>query len=506
VDQHQVGEQAADPRRWRLLWILVLGLVSHGGTMTVLAASLSDIADDLGTTSAGLAWAVTGPTLGFALGMPLFGKLADLKGHRRIFLCGVTGVVLCTIGSALAWSAASLVAFRVLAGLAGSAIGPSSIALVVQAFPVGERPRALGWWTFVMTGAPVIGLVGGGPLIEAVGWRAVFVVSLPLAVAGLVLGWRVIRPDPPVVREPLDVAGALALAVGSLGFLLGLDRGASWGFGHPGVLALFALSPIGLTAFVAIERRASHPLLRLDYFARRGFTAPIAVSAAIQYAYMGGFIVTPLLLRDLLGFSLSAATLLLICRPLSYSLTAPLGGWLVGRVGARTAMLTGSVLMASSMAAFVAGASAEVLAPVVVGLVLSGIACGVASPSFATSIVAAADADDVGVATATLQTITQMAIVTGMQVSLLALGDERTGRAFAMTYGAAGAVGLLALGAAFAVPGGRRALVALRGEGVDAVDQAGRDRQRAGARRADLDPLDQLADVARNDQLAHQER
>src|SRR6185436_8662176 len=177
---------------WLLLATVLTGLFATGFSVTILAVSIPEIADDLGSTTAVLTFVVTGPFLALALAMPLLGKLGDVRGHRRIYLLGLSGFAVATACTALAWSAPSLIALRVIGAVFGAATGPASMAMILHAFAPGQRAKAMGWWSLVSAGAPVMGLVVGGPLVDLIGWRGIFIVQAPLAAAAVVIGFFVL--------------------------------------------------------------------------------------------------------------------------------------------------------------------------------------------------------------------------------------------------------------------------------------------------------------------------
>src|SRR5439155_1755142 len=198
----------SDRYRWWVLWTALAGLFATGFTITILAVSLGDVARDLGASETALTWTVTGPFLALALSMPLFGKIGDVRGHRRVYLIGLAGFTVATFLTALAWNGSSLIAIRTLGAIPGAATGPASMALIMRAFPEEDRVKAMGWWSLVGAGAPVLGLVAGGPLVDAIGWRAIFLLQTPIALVALLVAIPILHETPRKERESIDYAGA----------------------------------------------------------------------------------------------------------------------------------------------------------------------------------------------------------------------------------------------------------------------------------------------------------
>jgi MFS family permease len=416
----------SDHYRWWALWTVLAGLFATSFTITVVAVSLPDIARDLDSSTTALTWIVTGPFLAHALGMPLLGSVGDVHGHRRVYLTCFAMFTVFTGLSALAWDAGSLITVRVVAALAGAATGPASMAIIMHAFPAEDRVKAMGWWSLVGAGGPVIGLAAGGPLVEALGWRWIFILQTPLAVVALAVAGILLRETPRAARQPIDVAGAAALAATTVAPLLALQIGATSGFVDPLALGLFGIAGAGLVAFVYIERRAPRPLLPLDFFRRRNFTASLLAQSTTQFAYMGGFIVTPLLVQDVFGYAIAATALIMLCRPLAFSVSAPALGYAAVRIGERRASVAGCALVAASMACFVFAVTSESLGLVVGALVLSGIGLGASSPSLISTAANAVAPDRLGVANAAQQMVVIIGAVAGIQV-LATIQDAGTG-------------------------------------------------------------------------------
>lgn len=420
--------------RWWVLGAGLAGVFVAGALITIIGVSLATVAEDLGTSTASLTWVITGPLLAVALTMPLFGKLGDVWGLRRVYLLGLLGFTVGSILTAFAWNGPSLIAFRILGAIPGAAMGPTAMALVMRTFPPADRVKAMGWWSLVGAGAPVIGVIAGGPLVEIFGWRALFVAQAPLSIAAFVLGLVVLREAPRRGRQPIDLAGAATLAVGTTAALLGLTIGGRDGWGRPIVPVLGVVAVIGLVAFVRAERRAEHPLLPLAFFQQRDYSASLSAQFASNFAYMGGFIITPLLFQYRFGYSVAATAGASIVRPLTFSLVAAGAGYVAARVGVRRSAITGLTILAGSMVSFAVAALAGNIALVYAGLFLSGLGMGSASPSLVSSAANAVPHDDQGVANAAQQMAASIGTVAGIQVLSTIQGGGRTAASFGPAY------------------------------------------------------------------------
>lgn len=401
---------------WLVLCTVLFGLFSVGFTITILSVSIPRIADDLGSDESTLTWLVTGPILAFAVFGPSAGKLGDLRGQRRIYAWSMGFVILFAALTAAAPNAGSLLAFRVLGAATGAAVGPTSLALINRLFPRNRRAQAMGYWSMVAAGGPVIGVVAGGPIVEAFGWRWIFAGQVPLTIAGLLLALAVLPETERIETVRFDVAGATTLAVAATSFLFAVNRGPVLGWSSPVVVGGFVLSPVMAWIFLRIEATTSDPLLPLAYLRRRNFSIPILTQVFTNFAYMGGFVITPLLLEGVFGYGETKTGSLLIARPIAFAISGPVFGYLAVKTGERFAAVGGASAVFVSMLGLASlGADSSDL--VVVGsLALSGVGLGMSAPALVASIANTVDDSDLGVVGAMQQMMTQFGVVVGIQV------------------------------------------------------------------------------------------
>ncbi len=418
-------------------WVLVTAVVGMFATsfpITILAVSLRDIAEDLGSSETTLAWVISAPLLASAVALPILGKLGDLYGHRRVFLIGFALAAAVAGVTSLAWNAASLIGFRTLAQVLGAATQPASIALIMGVYPPEERVKAMGWWSLVAAGAPSVGLVVGGPLIEAFGWRPIFVLQAVFAAVAVGVASLVLNESEREDEVRFDVTGALALAVGVGAIMFVLDQGVDQGVGSPLVVICLAAGPLALGAFVAVEHRAEAPLLPLGFFRRRNFSAPLVVSFFAGAAYMGGFILAPFLLRGLFGWSLSSVALAMVLRPLAYSIVSPLGGQVATRIGERATITAGTLALATAMGLLALSAASGTISFAFAGLVVQGMGNGLSRPSLTASLGNAVDEADLGIATASARMVFQMGSALGITLLTVLYGGDATGPSLTRAY------------------------------------------------------------------------
>jgi MFS family permease len=480
---HKVA--GSDRYQWWVLWTVLAGLLSVNITFTVFVVALPEVARQLHTTVSTLTWTSTGPLLAFGVAAPILGKLGDLRGYRRLYLWGLSGAAVSVVLTASAPTAGVLIAARLFDGVQGAATGAASMALVLQAFSHEDRVKAMGWWALVGAGGPVLGVTIGAPIIQFYGWRALFWGELPLMAIAAVLAVIVLpshdhaastaaaaqertgratvptagatgatEPIDGVATEStegdkgpwrqLDWIGSISLSMSVTLGLLALNVAPSWGFTSTKTLALIVASLVVGVGFVLHERRAPRPLIPLRYFRKRNFVFPLGARAFVNFAYMGGFFLFPILMERVYGYSETSAGLLSTARPLVFSLSAPVAGYAAVKVGERWSVVVGSVALVVSMLVFTQiGADPSVIL-IVLALALSGLANGVTTPSTASSAANEVSPDELGVMSAAQLLITQIGVVAGIQVMVTVQASANGGAGSLSSFHKAYFVGALA--------------------------------------------------------------
>jgi len=434
-----------DPR-WAVMWIVLGGLFTVSFTVTILVVSLERIAGDLHSSTGTITWAITGPMLAFGVVGPAFGKAGDLWGHKRVFVIGLLFAGIFAALTAVAWDGPSMIAFRILSASSGSACSPAAMAYINRMFEPEVRVKPLGYWSFVTAGAPVLGVVAGGPLVESVGWRIIFIVQAPLCLIGVVVALWLLPGTERQSGVKFDVKGSLTLGAGATLLLAGVNQGPSWGWASLASFLCFGSGLFSLFTFVRIERGAKDPLVRLDWFRTRNIAMPVLSQTLTNFAYMGGFLLAPRVLQKGLELSESTTGFLVIARPLTFSLIAPLAGLVTIRVGERSAGVVGAIGVVSSMACWAFVGTDTPLWFIVIALALSGAGLGIASPALTSLTANAVASTDLGVMGAMQQLMTQLGAVVGSVVLATISIDGGAGNLAPYRHAFAVATGVAAVG------------------------------------------------------------
>lgn len=312
---------------------------------SIVNIALPSIGKAFGIDLATVEWVVVGYLLVVGSLLLPIGRLGEVLSYRRVYLAGfaifTAASVLCGAAPGPGW----LVASRAVQGIGAAALMAMGPAIIARTFGPGERGRALGLNAVSVAIGLSLGPALGGILTEVGTWRAIFLVNLPVGIFAMAWAARVLPVEQRGQRQPFDVPGAVLTAGSLFALLLALNQGESLGWTSPSVVGLLALW-IGLgAAFVVVERRTTAPMMDLDLFRVRAFTAGLA---AVVVAFAGLFTATfllPFLLQEGSGYTPLQAGLLITPIPIAAAIVAPAGGALSDRIGQRLPASVGISLL-----------------------------------------------------------------------------------------------------------------------------------------------------------------
>jgi EmrB/QacA subfamily drug resistance transporter len=388
-------------------WIIAATVLGSSMAMldsTVVNVALPTIGRELHTSLAGLQWVVTSYTLTLAGLILLGGALGDRFGRRRVFLIGVTWFALSSALCGVAPGIGVLIAARALQGIGGALLTPGSLAIIQSTFAADDRPRAIGAWSGLGGVAGAIGPFLGGWIVGSIGWRWIFLINLPLAVAVLAVTRRhVPESRDPTAQGRFDIAGAVLAALALAGITDGLIEASSGTLLESLVPALAGVA--AGVAFVLLERRRGQhpervpPMLPLGIFSSRQFTA-INVITFIVYGAMGAvFFLLVLDLQVVVGFTPLQAGISLLPSTVALLLLSSRAGALAQRFGPRW-LMTGGLLVAAAGLALLTriGPHTSYVTDVLPPVLLFGIGLSMTVAPLTATVLASADERHAGVA------------------------------------------------------------------------------------------------------------
>jgi EmrB/QacA subfamily drug resistance transporter len=344
-----------------------------------------------------------------------FGRLGDLRGHKSVYVWGFGIFVLSSALCGASWSAQTLVLFRGLQAIGGAMLSSNAPAIVTGNFPPEQRGRAFGLVAMMTYLGLTVGPSLGGWLTQALGWRSVFYINVPVGALALALSLLFIPKDAPVEsRKPFDLPGAAVFLAGLTALLLGLNKGADWGWFSPPILALLLGALLLLALFIRIERRSPAPMLDLSLFRVRMFSTSTA-SAVLNYicVYSITFLL-PFYLIQGRGLNPAQAGLLLTAQPVLMAITAPISGALSDRLGSRGPGMLGMGVLAGGLLLLSNIGTETGLWQVIVGLALTGIGTGTFISPNTSALMGAAPRTRQGIASGVLATARNFGMVLGI--------------------------------------------------------------------------------------------
>ncbi|HET6988704.1 MAG TPA: MDR family MFS transporter [Kribbella sp.] len=361
--------------------MLSVGLVAIDAT--ILATAVPSVVDDLGGFTQ-FPWLFSIYLLAQAVSVPIYGKLADLRGRKPIMLLGVGLFVLGSVLCGFAWSMPALIAFRLVQGLGAGAIQPIGMTIVGDIYTVAERAKVQGYIASVWGIASFVGPTLGGVFSDYISWRWIFFVNIPL---GLAAAWVLLRRFQENVTQKtshqIDYPGAVLLAVGGSLLLLGLlEGGVIWNWDSTASIVILAAAAVLLTVFVFVERRATEPILPLWVLGHRVLNSANSAALLIGLLMIGLSTYVPLFAQSVLGTSALVAGFALAAMTLGWPIAASLAGRIYLRVGFRTTMLFGAIIVVFGAALLLTVNSGSAVLHLAAACFVIGIGLGFsASPS-----------------------------------------------------------------------------------------------------------------------------
>jgi EmrB/QacA subfamily drug resistance transporter len=332
--------------------VVVLGAIMSILDVTVVNVAINTLAKEFKTTLPTIQWVATGYTLALATVIPLTGWAADRFGTKRLYMISLFLFACGSALSGLAWSAGSLIAFRVLQGFGGGMIMPAGMTILTRAAGTDRVGRVMAVIGVPMLLGPICGPILGGWLITDFSWRWIFFINLPIAVVAITAAWRILPRDIPKHDERLDVLGFLLLSPSLALIIYGLaESGSSGGFGKAKVIVPILVGAILLAIFVFHELRATQPLIDLRLYRNRIFTVSSITLVLLVISVFGGMLLLPLYLQVVRGETPMDTGLLLAPQGFGAMISMPIAGRLTDRTGVGRIVPVGLILVALSFLA-----------------------------------------------------------------------------------------------------------------------------------------------------------
>jgi EmrB/QacA subfamily drug resistance transporter len=401
-------------RKWRVLTVVCVAVFMLLLDITVVNVALPQIDKELNTSFTDLQWVVDAYALTLAASMLTAGSLGDLRGRKRVFL---VAIALFTGASALCGAAQSplwLILARGAQGIGGAGMFAVSLAIISQEFHGRERGTAFGIWGATVGAAVAIGPLVGGALTTYVGWRWIFFVNIPIGIACVAIGIRVLRESRNEEHEGFDLPGLLTWTAGLFALVIGLFRGADWGWSSGRIVGLFAAAAVLLAAFVTIELRSRSPMLDIRLFRVPTFTGAQITAFAMSSGMFAQFLFLPLYLETVLGYSAVKTGVVFLPLSLVSFVVAPIAGRLSTRIPVRYLLGGGLAVIGVALLLMHGITPSSTWTTLLAGFIVGGIGIGLVNAPLASTSVSVVEPRRAGMASGINNTFRQVGIATGI--------------------------------------------------------------------------------------------
>ncbi len=319
--------------KWMVLLTVIVGTFLGRLDQTIVNLALPKIISDFSISVSAAGWIATAYILANAIFVPIWGKLGDTIGRKKVYIWGFAIFIVGSVLAGLAWNLPSMIAFRIIQAIAGSADYPTAMAILAVTFKEGkERSQALGIWSSSFAAASVFGPLIGGPLIDNFGWRSVFLVNLPVGLIGLGMALTYIHESViPNAKAKFDWWGAITLGGALAALVLVLDQGVDWGWvSFNSILSYLIILGFGI-AFYFIEKKHPEPIVDLKFFKNSIFVGALVNNFIVFMGMMGSIFLIPIYAQTFMGYDATQAGFLFVPMAVALMIAAPIGGNLIGK-------------------------------------------------------------------------------------------------------------------------------------------------------------------------------
>ena len=320
--------------KWWILTTVIIGTFLGRLDQTIVNLALPKIIDDFGITVTAAGWIGTAYILANAIFVPVWGKLGDTIGRKKVYLIGFSIFIFGSMLAGLAWNLSSLIVFRVIQAIAGSADYPTAMAIIAVTFTKGkERAQALGLWSVSFAAASVFGPLVGGPLIDTFGWRSVFLVNIPVGLIGIAMAIFFISESTSGEKDAkFDWWGAITLGIALSSLVLVLDRGQTWGWLSGTAILMYFVMILFMYIFYKIEKNHDEPIVDFKFFKSIVFVGSLINNFIVFMALIGAIFLIPVFVATFMGYNATQTGYLFLPMAFFMVIASMLGSKLTGKI------------------------------------------------------------------------------------------------------------------------------------------------------------------------------
>lgn len=394
-----------------VLLTVIVGTFLGRLDQTIVNLALPKMIDSFGITVASAGWISTAYILANAIFVPIWGKLGDTLGRKKVYLIGFSIFIFGSVLAGFAWNLSSMIVFRIIQAIAGSADYPTAMSIIAVTFAEGkDRAKALGIWSGSFAAAAVFGPLLGGPLIDTFGWRSVFLVNLPIGILGIVMAMRYINESRSEIRSKhFDWWGAITLGASLSALVLVLDKGLSWGWLSMNSMLSYVATILFLWLFIFIEHHSEEPIVDLKFFKIPAFVNVLMNNFIVFMGMMGSMFLLPVFAQTFLGYSATETGFLFMPMVVAMMSASILGGNLTGKVSSRMVIFWSTLIAAIGTFMFIGIDAKSTAADLILPLMVMAFGLGLGMAQRTNIIASLVDPHEIGIASSVLALVRNIA-------------------------------------------------------------------------------------------------
>jgi len=399
-----MAKKNKDNLKWWILLTVIIGTFLGRMDQTVVNLAIPKIINEFAITVSAAGWIATAYILANAVFVPVWGKLGDTLGRKKIYILGFTIFIFGSVLAGLSWNLSSLLVFRVIQAIASSADYPTAMAILTVTFKAGkERAQALGLWSVSFAAAIVFGPLIGGPLIDNLGWRWVFYINLPVGLLGLFMAIVFIEESKSDIKtKKFDWWGAITLGICLSALVLVLDQGVTWGWLSSYSLICYLTVIVFGAIFYSIETRHPEPIVDFKFFKNTVFTGTLINNVIVFMGLTGGVFLIPLFVQTFLGYDATQTGYLFI--PLAVFMFAGsfIGGRMVGKIKANYVIASSTLVAGIGMFLLSYIDPRSTAINIIIPMSILALGLGFGMPQRTTAIASSVPESEIGIASSVL--------------------------------------------------------------------------------------------------------
>lgn len=404
--------------KWLVLATVMVGTALGRLDQTIVNLALPKIISDFGITVSAAGWIATAYILANAVFVPIWGKLGDTIGRKKVYILGFLIFILGSILAGLSWNLGSMIIFRIIQAIAGSADYPTAMAILAVTFTEGkERAQAMGIWSASFAASAILGPLIGGPLIDSFGWRSVFLINLPVGLIGLAMAWLYVHESVSEKKtQSFDWWGAILLGGSLSSLVLVLDRGLEWGWFSINSILCYTSMIVFFVIFYIVERNHKEPIIDFKFFKIPAFINALGNNFVIFLCLMGSVFLIPIFAQTFLGYTATQTGYLFIPMAIGMMGASAIGGSLTGRVPSKILIFTSTIGAAFGIFLFSYLDPRSTAIDIMIPLFVMSSSLGLAMAQRTAIVAALVPQHEIGVASAILALVRNIAGAFGIAI------------------------------------------------------------------------------------------